>query len=295
MKVYRILLNFLPYLFIFIASLYRPYDADLGWHLKYGEYFFKTGQILKENTFSSEMPDFIWPNAAWLTDIISFFTFNLGGFFGLTLLGALVVTLTFYFFSKAFELSFWEKVIIFPLLVFFESPVNQVSFRGQALSIMLLGVMMWLLNLYEKGHKRIFLAIIPLFLLWANIHGQFILGLGIFGLWNFFYLLKNFFVSSEDVNFKSFAVKFLGYLKKEFSEVRFLVLVFTATVLATFAHPYGINIYNDAFLHFGNKDLHSVMEYLPFEDLSQPWWNQMVLSIILFFGVIILFFTDQLK
>src|SRR3989344_4799511 len=191
MKVYRILLNFLPYLFIFIASLYRPYDADLGWHLKYGEYFFKTGQILKENTFSSEMPDFIWPNAAWLTDIISFFTFNLGGFLGLTLLGALVVTLTFYFFSKAFNLDNWQKAIIFPLLIILEDPVNQISFRGQTISVMMLGLLCWVLASYERSKRRKTLFwLLPLFLFWSNLHGQFILGFGVLLLWIFFYIFS---------------------------------------------------------------------------------------------------------
>lgn len=291
----NILINSLPFIFIFIASLYRPWDSDLGWHLKYGEYFFKTGQILKANTFSTEMSDFIWPNAAWLTDIISYFIFNLGGFFGLTLAGALAVVLTFYFFSKAFELSLWEKTIIFPLLLFFESPVNQISFRGQLVSIMILGIMMWLVSLYEKGNKRAFLGIIPLFMVWANTHGQFILGLAVYGLWNFFYLLKIFFVNSTDITFKNFFTRFVGFLIKDFKEVRFLGLVFVATILATLIHPYGVGIYTDAFLHFGNKDLQAIMEYLPFDDLTQPWWNQMMLSIILFFGIIILFFTDQIK
>lgn len=37
----------LPFLTIFIASFYPSVDLDLGWHLKYGEYFFKNGEILK--------------------------------------------------------------------------------------------------------------------------------------------------------------------------------------------------------------------------------------------------------
>ena len=96
----------LPFIFIFVSSIYKPYDADLGWHLKYGEHFIKTGQILKENTFSSEMPGFIWANTSWGTDILTHLFYNTGGFFGISILGAIVITLTFFIYSKAFKLTF---------------------------------------------------------------------------------------------------------------------------------------------------------------------------------------------
>ena len=96
------LLNLLPYLSVFIASLYQPWDADLGWHLKYGEYFFQHGQILKENIFSTEMAGYYWPNTGWLSDLLTYQIFNGGGFLGLTIAAALVVTLTFWFFAKAY-------------------------------------------------------------------------------------------------------------------------------------------------------------------------------------------------
>ena len=101
---------FLPFIFVFLASLFRPNDTDLGWHLKYGEYFFNNFSLLKDNTFSTMMADFKWANTSWLTDLIAYFVFEASGFLGLTLLGALTVTLTFLFFSKAFKLDYFEKL-----------------------------------------------------------------------------------------------------------------------------------------------------------------------------------------
>src|SRR3990167_9331643 len=100
LKLGLIILSLLPFIFVFISTLYQPIDPDLGWHLKYGEYFFEKGSLLKENTFSTEMPDFRWPNVSWGTDLITYFTFHHFGFLGLTVLSALIVTLTFFFFSK---------------------------------------------------------------------------------------------------------------------------------------------------------------------------------------------------
>jgi len=79
-KFFQNLLPFVPYFIVFIASLYFPSDPDLGWHLKYGEYFFQHGSILRDNTFSTLMPQFHWANVSWGTDVLTYAAFMSGGF-----------------------------------------------------------------------------------------------------------------------------------------------------------------------------------------------------------------------
>src|SRR4051794_10465731 len=114
MKVFNKILSVLPYLLVFLTSLYVPSDPDLGWHLKYGEYFFQHGQVLRDNPYSSLMPNYHWANVSWGTDVITYATYSLGGFLGLTIASALLVTATFYFFSKAARLSLWNQIFLFP-------------------------------------------------------------------------------------------------------------------------------------------------------------------------------------
>ena len=59
----------LLYFAVFIFSINLPTDPDLGWHLKYGQYFFKTGEILRENIFSTMMPYYNWVNHSWASDV----------------------------------------------------------------------------------------------------------------------------------------------------------------------------------------------------------------------------------
>lgn len=286
--------GFLPFIFVFIASLYRPYDADLGWHLKYGEYFFRHGRILKENIFSTEMTDFIWPNTSWGIDLIYYSAYYLLGFFGLTFLAALVITLTFYFFAKAFDLDYWQKVVIFPLLIILENPVNEVSFRGQTVSVMMLGLLILILSKYEKfKSEKILLWLIPLFLFWANIHGQFILGFGIMVLWFFLYFLGQFLEDRFEI--KKLFSSINNFVKNRFRQTGFILFILLTSFFATLIHPFGFGIYTDAFLHFRNQDLQYIIEYLPFDDLSEPWWNQMFFGIIVFLGAVFLFFSGAIK
>ena len=206
LRLVSLVLTFLLLLSIFIASLFSSLDPDLGWHLKYGEYFFQNNSILRGNTLSSLMPDFKWNNSSWATDLLTYLTFNNFGFLGLSVLAALVITATFFFIGKAAKLSLFERSIIFPILFYFVLPVNRVSFRGQLLSLLLIAIMFYVLSRFEQKNKRGLLLLIPLFAIWSNFHGEFILGLALFLIWVFVYSAKEIYLNFRN-NISSFFKK----------------------------------------------------------------------------------------
>ncbi len=274
-----LMLEFIPYIFVFIASLYVPTDPDFGWHLKYGQYFFQHGKLLRTNTFSQLMPGYKWANTSWFTDLISYFAYHNFGFLGVVILGALVITLTFYFFSKAAKLSFFEQSLIFPLVIYFMDPVNSISFRGQLLSLLFLGILFYILSIYRENKKAIYF--LPfLFLLWANTNGEFLLGLLLFFGWAAVKLLNNYFMLK---------IK----LKEVLSEKRLLGIVFFVSASFTLVNPYGIRIYQDVLNHV-SPDLKLIAEYLPFNDLSTSWWNLILVSVLAFWGTVILFAENKI-
>jgi hypothetical protein len=276
-KIKIFLENILPYLTVFIATIYRPIDPDLGWHLKYGEYFFKNFRILRENTFSTEMADFIWANISWGADLIYYALYRMGGFVGLSIGGAAVVTLTFYFFTKAFRLDFWEKAIIFPIVLFLMNPVNANSFRGQQVSLLFFGILVYLFTRYEEERGQTIYLIPLLFLIWANTHGLFVLGLGVFGLWEGIYIL------SQYIDSKKFALII--------PEIKKLSIITVVSIVATLIHPFGIKIYEDALLHFNDPLLKRIAEYLPAAELSQQWMNLVFTLVLAGIGLVSYVFT----
>src|SRR3989338_9279747 len=100
------LYRYFPYLVIFLMSLFMPADTDLGWHLKYGEYFSKTGKVLKKNILSVEMSGYQWPNISWLTDFLTYQIYHQAGFLGLSIAGAVVIVFIFFFVDRALKISF---------------------------------------------------------------------------------------------------------------------------------------------------------------------------------------------
>lgn len=295
------MLSFFPYLVVFVFSLYTPSDPDLGWHLRYGEYFWQHSKLLRDNIFSTMMPNFHWANTSWLTDIISYTTYHFGGFFGLTLLGALVVTLTFYFFAKATNMTLWEETIVFPLLLYLEEPINAVSFRGQQVVLLFIGILFYLISLYEKKPKLLWLTI-PLFWIWVDIDGEFLLGYVLFISWVGLYIVRKLFEkilllhAKKEKTQKWWSLS-LAKLKKAFSEekkeIGILLSILVLSFLATFINPFGYGLYLDALGHIGNPLLKDIGEYLPFQMYTQGWWNQIFVGILLVFGLFILSFRGK--
>lgn len=269
------LINVVLYSFVFIASLYIPSDPDLGWHLKYGEYFFKTGEVLKTNPLTQLMPDYRWNNSSWLTDLITYQAFSNFNFLGITILGAIVITLTVFFFGKAAKLSIFEKSIIFPLLVYITSPVNSIAFRGQILSLMILGIMYYILSLYEKD-KKLSLLLIPLFLVWGNLHGQYLIGLGLFFLWIIIYLTKEAYL------------EYRKDIRKLVKDNIYLLVSFVGSAFAILINPFGIGVYLEA-LSFSNNPLQKdIVEFIAPVDFSIVWWHLLFLGSTMVAGVMLL-------
>lgn len=273
--------NFLPYIFVFISGLYLISDPDLGWHLRYGKYFFDNHRLLTDNTFSTQMPDFQWINISWGIDVLSYAIYSLGGMFTLILAGAIVTTLAFFFFSKAYRLDYWDKMFVFPLLLFFLMPINSTSFRGQTLSLAFLGAMILILSRYERERKNILFFMPLLFILWANIHGLFILGLGIMFLWKGFYLVSLY------LNKRS--------LEDIMEHVIFFAVIAVLSVGATIIHPFGIDIYKDAWLHFQNPLLKNILEYLPPGEFTTQWYNLYFAALLAFVGLMLHLVNDTFK
>lgn len=266
--------SILPYVVVFLLSLHHPADTDIGWHLKYGEFFFQNGRIALQNTFSSQMPDYHWINHSWLSDVLSYAIFQFGGFLGLSIAGALIITLTFYFISKAAKLSFWKQAVIFPLLYYLEEPLLIISFRSQLLSILGIALIYYLYKKYEEGNAKSLLFLPPLFMLWANLHGGFILGLGLLIFFITCKIVQNIFTkTAENITAQNLR----------------LAITASAAVLATLVNPYGLKIYQETFKHLDNPLQKYIVEWTPFELFSQLWWNVVVWGAVLLISFVIVF------
>jgi hypothetical protein len=252
------LLKILVY-FVFFLSLIFPYsDFDWGWHLQYGEYFLQTGKILSYDIFSWTLPSYQWINHSWAYDPILYLIYNNLGFIGLSLAGAIISFLSFFLIVRLYKLSSWKIGI----LAFFFARITQTGIgaglRSQVVALLLFSLLMVLIKKSENNIKWLFLMP-PLFLLWANFHGTFFLGLIIVAVF---------------LSFRFFTQKPRQFL---------IPMIFTSSIIFTLVNPFFYRIYIEALKHFNSPYLNNVSEWMP------PTFNcpSCHFGILIFYTVII--------
>lgn len=229
-------------IFIFLFFLYPASDADLGWHYRYGESFFQNHSLLKNNTFSFTMPDYIWANHSWGYDLFLYQLFRHFSFTGLTLSASLIITLSFLIsvIRKNPVPGVGLSALIF---AFFGQHLLNTGLRSQMLSLLFLSLIWRLFETPSLPRWKLF--IIPLiFMVWANLHGQFIIGLGVI----LVYLIAE-------------------ALHKPLNRPRLktYALLFTLSSLVTFINPFGLKLHLTAAEHLFAPTLKYIFEWMPWE------------------------------
>jgi len=253
-----ILLSFLAATLFF---MYPATDVDLGWHLRYGDSFLETGKLLRQNTFSWLMPDYEWPNHSWGFDIVTSFLYQRGGFLLLTIVGGILT-------GSAFLIAHSANPILMPLtlpvFLYIGSHLLNNGLRSQMFSLLFFSYLISLLFRYFNTKKAEYLKYIPaIFLLWANIHGQFILGLGTIGLFLVYELFRK---SHRDKT----------VIKKMW---QLLIL----STIATLINPYGLNLIPTALSHLSSPALQYIFEWIPWETNSLRFAVFIIYAVIFFF------------
>lgn len=238
--------SFFVYLIVFLFSVFPYGDKDAGWHYKYGEYFFQHGRILTTDIFSWTLPGYQWINHSWLYDPIFYLLKNSFGYVGLSLVGAFINLLTFYFIIANFKLSYWKKAILGFFFILLGETAMLEGLRSQVVSALFFGLLMFLLiRSREKLSSLIFFPL--LFLAWVNFHGDFILGLVILVIFLGVYFLID------------------QYKRRKFRRNTFVFYCLTVicSIFATFINPFGYKVYVQPLEHIASPYLKGIMEWLP--------------------------------
>ena len=156
-------------------------DPDMGWHIRTGEWSVMNHAIPTHDLFSYTLPDHEWHNNEWLMDVL-FFSLYAGGDWSI----AIVVFFLFAFIPFAWWILATKDLLslsLVALATFIALPV--IGVRPQLFSFFLLFLLARFLFSTLRRNPRwapIFLLLPPFFLLWANLHGGFVMGLAMWGI-----------------------------------------------------------------------------------------------------------------
>jgi hypothetical protein len=202
-------------------------DPDIWWHLANARILVTQHHFIHTDPYSFTAVGQRWIDWEWLSEIpywFSYQTFGLRGIYLITWL-SLGANLLFvywrgYRLGRSADGALWATAIAFLLMTVNAGP-RMIQFAYLAMSAELA-----ILEAADRGNKRLFWLLPPLFCLWINLHGTWLVGLGLLGL----YIVCGWFPLRVGV-----------FQQTAFSraERNQRVAVFCASAIACLLNPYG--------------------------------------------------------
>jgi len=160
---------------IYVIAHRAIFGLDVWLHLKTGEFILQNGIIPTHDIFSFTVQGKPWIDHSWVFQVFSYLAYNNWGAQGLISLQCYVLSLSFLilFLMGYKKIKSYIEVAIFVFIVAFAS-VGRFNIRPDIFSMLFFALFLFLLRFHING-KRIY-SLIPLQVLWVNIHGYFFLG-----------------------------------------------------------------------------------------------------------------------
>src|SRR6185369_2438529 len=236
-------------------------DPDLWWHLKAGQQIIDTRNIPHTDDYSFTKQGSEWVAHEWLSEVIMDAIYRVTGLTGLVTIFSLIIVIALWLTYRRCEGRPYAASIAIVLGAGASFPLFGV--RPQMLTLLLASVYIALL---EQLDKRRIWWLVPLMLLWVNLHAGFALGLALIGL----YIVR-------------------AVLDGEWSQIRPLLIVLLVCTAVVPLNPNGFRMFSypyetltspsmAAFIEeWASPDFHKVT-YLPLAILLLSTFAAMALS-----------------
>ena len=200
-------------------------DVDLWGHVRFG------GDIVHARSIPAVDPysftaDRVWINHEWLAEVVMYGAYAAAGPMGLTLLrlGLITVMLSLVGWGSARDGNPPVRTLMLVAFAALLTYPRTEHIRPQLFSIVLFSALLALIREYDRRPKAapILLLVPPLMAVWVNVHGGWVVGMGVFGLW---------------------AAALALQPSSSWSTRRYLALVGIAAAASTLLNPYGARMW----------------------------------------------------
>jgi len=160
-------------------------DGGIGWHIRTGELILKTHAIPQTDPFSSTMYGQAWFAWEWLYDALVGAVHGAVGLNGVVFFSALVIALTFTLVLRRM-LASGANLPVAVVLLLLAIAASTIHFLARPHVLSWLFTVIWfevLERFVADGKTRPLLWLLPLTLLWANLHGGFLMGFILLGIY----------------------------------------------------------------------------------------------------------------
>jgi len=255
-------------------------DPDMWWHIKVGQDILRTGRWPVVDAYSWTAAGTPWIAYEWLGELPLALVQRIGGRFGgvvaldffLIALSSIIMLAVYWL---ATERSGNSKAGFVSALFLASLAFGNFSLRPQMFGFLFLVLTLLVLEKFRQGATWPLWALPSMFLLWVNIHGSFIIGIGVITL----YLLAGLF------SFEKGSVKAIAWTRSQRIKLETALLLCIAVLPIT---PYGTQLavypFDMAFSQPINVANISEWKPMPFDILGGK----------MFLGFIVIFFLLQM-
>jgi len=254
-------------------------DLDIWWHLKVGDWIIQHLAVPHNGIFSWTAADRPWVAYSWGYEVLMSRAYAWFGLLGIGLYGTLLtlgVASSIYWMLRRLSGRFWPACILAVITcsAFLFNLMPRPVFFSMMLCCLILTL---LLEANRTGRVQLLYWLPPIFLLWANLHIQFIYGLFVVGL-----LLA--------VNLAQLLAERFGFapacLLPPKLPTATLAAVFAACVIATCIGPYSFHLYQVIFQYARAKvPYRMIIELQPLNFRAGSHYVQLLLMAFAFFAV----------
>lgn len=247
----------------FLAALFQICNNDVWWHIRTGELILDTGRIPKADPFSHLVQGQPWVTHSWGSEVLIGLAARAGGPEGVTLAKCAVIAILAALLGGLARRAGASAGATFVAVVLVLGMIRFRLFeRPHLVTLLLLPVLIEEIVRAVRGKSprpwRRDLIPVALFLVWANLHVGFLLGLGL--------------VALATVG---------AALRSRFRAARRLLAVFGLSFVATLINPHGYLVHLYAFQNERVLEAVRNLEWLPPTFAQFPMFFSLVALLVL--------------
>jgi hypothetical protein len=220
-------------------------DASIGWHIRNGEQMLRTHAITRTDSFSVTMGGHTWYAWEWLYDLKIAAIHHCLGLNGVVFFTAVIIALTF---AITLRLSMQRgadlAVAAFLLVLSLGVSMIHLFARPHVLSWLFTVIWFQILDGSESvgPEPRRRLWYLPaLMLLWVNLHGGFVLGFALLGLYLLSAAISYFRSQDEEIH------------RRMARQLRELGIVTAVSLVTSLVNPYGYRLHLHVYRYLSSR------------------------------------------
>jgi hypothetical protein len=277
------------FIFLFWSLLAGPLsnrplaDADIGWHIRTGERILATHSLPRTDPFSSTMQGQPWFAWEWLYDIVLGILHQACGLNGVVWLCAALVAAIFALLLSQLLKRGTGLMLAVVLMLLAEAASTIHLYARPHIVSWFLSLLWWVVLERWESWDRLQQGNLPRWipwffpvsmLLWVNLHGGWLFGIALLGIYAFAAFVEGVRARKND----AFAAIRASH------RVRAMAIAWAASVLATLVNPFGWRLHAHIYRYLGDRYLMNRID--EFQSPDFHGWAQRCFAIILVLALI---------